>query len=723
MKVNFLNINLLFLFIIIFSAILFFNINTLNKQINHELEQKIDNVKININSSLYYFNQATQNINHFIINNNTILNILSKANNATASEQLTLRHKLQTILGKPYKRMKNMGILQLQFALSDNRSFLRMYYPNKFGDDLSKIRETYKEVKKTKKPVFAFENGKYLQGYRHVYPLFDKNKNYIGAFELSYDSIQLQRNLNNISKITNHFLIKKDILKVRFEDKKPLNNFIKSIENDNYIFSPNTEIENHQKIIKEHKKTIADKMDNEEEFTLYTNLKNNTKTITFLPLKNLKGKVNAYLVVYDNNTYIHQLIEKSYIINILIFISLCGLFIFVSFLKNQKILLDKLVTQKTEKLNESIKVINEFVLYSKTDTKGKIVDVSDAFCELTEYTKEELLGKNHRMLRPKEYKQDKIYKQMWSSLLKNESWHGEIQDVSKSGKKFWLETKINPVKNHKGQVIEYVAYRYNISDKKQLIDINNNLENIILEETSKSLKQKEIILKQEKMVALGNMMDAIAHQWKQPLSIISMSMNNFLMDYILNSKVTQKNIDNLENEIKTQIEHLVATIDEFRNFFRPNQKFTKIKLYDIIDNTIKLMHGTIVNSNINISLNIDKELEIECITNEFKHIIINLINNAKDAFIENELTNRQITFETSIKDEYIILNVYDNAGGIPKDIIKNIFIPNFTTKHEQQGTGIGLYMVKQIVEKLNGTIEVSTKKDGTCFSLKLLKCH
>ncbi len=227
----------------------------------------------------------------------------------------------------------------------------------------------------------------------------------------------------------------------------------------------------------------------------------------------------------------------------------------------------------------------------------------------------------------------------------------------------------------------------------------------------------QLLAQQSKMAALGEMIDAIAHQWKQPLSTIGMSIQSLEMKVSLGDKVTNEDIIEASDVALSQIDHLTTTIDEFREFFRPNRKQSSVSVNELIRSTLLLMKNELISHSIKYTINGSDDIKVLCIPNEFKHIFINLINNSKDAFIENNTKNSHINFELIQKDNQIIINISDNAGGIPEEIIGDIFISNFTTKDEGQGTGIGLYLVKQIVEKINGTIEVKNIDDGVCFTI------
>ncbi len=254
---------------------------------------------------------------------------------------------------------------------------------------------------------------------------------------------------------------------------------------------------------------------------------------------------------------------------------------------------------------------------------------------------------------------------------------------------------------------------------KELADINNNLEQIVIEEIVKNREKEELLAKQSKQAALGEMMDAIAHQWKQPLGTIGLYIENLAVKIEFGQKVSDEEIQNTHIATHKQINHLISTIDEFREFFRPNQKQSLVNLKTMIVSTLELLKDELILNKIKIDILGDKKVEIFCIPNEFKHIFINLINNSKDAFNEHSIKNRKITFDIIKNNDEIIIKLSDNAGGIPKNVISNIFNSNFTTKKEGKGTGIGLYLTKQIIEKLNATIKVHNITNGVCFILNL----
>jgi signal transduction histidine kinase len=247
---------------------------------------------------------------------------------------------------------------------------------------------------------------------------------------------------------------------------------------------------------------------------------------------------------------------------------------------------------------------------------------------------------------------------------------------------------------------------------------------IVMRRVLRQLKQIEdqdkMIEQQSKMAAMGEMIDSIAHQWKQPLGIIKMKIMMLELD-IKDDNLNKNDTQNFVNSSMNQIEHLLNTMEEFRAFFRPNDELEDIQIQEIIDSSLMLMEDDLVKNNISTKIVGDTQASIFVNPNEFKHVIINIVNNTKDAYIEKNIAieNRDITFGVLQHKNSVELLISDHAGGIKSDIIQNIFQANFTTKEDGKGTGIGLYMTKQIILKHHGTIIAQNIDNGVVFKINI----
>jgi len=255
----------------------------------------------------------------------------------------------------------------------------------------------------------------------------------------------------------------------------------------------------------------------------------------------------------------------------------------------------------------------------------------------------------------------------------------------------------------------------------KLDQYKDRLEKRVQEEMENVSRKDNLLKEQSRLAAMGEMVDAIAHQWKQPLNAISMAADLIKSDPNDDFTFKASEVNEMSSIIHHQIDHMTTTLSEFRSFFRPTKKSSDFSLAKCIDSVKVLLKDELTKNQIEIQQREQDDIIINGYENEFKHLILNLINNAKDAFIENEIKKRVIAIGYNETDEYILLQVVDNAGGIPKEIIDDIFHPNVTTKGDKEGTGIGLYMSSQIAQKHHGKLSVQNTKDGARFTLTLRK--
>lgn len=256
------------------------------------------------------------------------------------------------------------------------------------------------------------------------------------------------------------------------------------------------------------------------------------------------------------------------------------------------------------------------------------------------------------------------------------------------------------------------SYRTEGSSRERL------LEQRAVEEINKRLEREKILQSQAKMAAMGEMMDAVAHQWKQPLNALSMYADLLKMDFVA-GEVDTAYVDKFVEDLQEQIKHMVSTISEFRTFFRPDKEAEPFGIKRCIQSVLLLIYDEMLRNYITVEVESKKEIIIHGIENEFKHLLLNILANAKDAFIERDTEDRRIFIRFERRDGLACIEIEDTAGGIPEAIQNEIFKPNFTTKQDGKGTGIGLYMSMQIAQKMHGTLKVHNTDRGAEFVLKL----
>ncbi len=247
--------------------------------------------------------------------------------------------------------------------------------------------------------------------------------------------------------------------------------------------------------------------------------------------------------------------------------------------------------------------------------------------------------------------------------------------------------------------------------------LNQNLEAKIQEESEKNREQEKMLFRQAKYAQMGEMISMIAHQWRQPLNAISaatatMQLKIDMEDY---EKILFKNKTLM---IAKYIQHLSSTIDDFRNFFKLDKEKEELEFPKIVDDALKLVNSALENKHITVVTEHCCSCRIYTYPNEIIHVILNLVKNAEDALLGKKITDPRIIIRTFKKENSVYMEIEDNAGGIEPSIMKKIFDPYFTTKKNADGTGLGLYMSKIIIEDhCYGEIEVSNGKEGAVFRL------
>ena len=467
-----------------------------------------------------------------------------------------------------------------------------MHRPNKFGDNLTKIRSTVRYVNENKREIQGFEEGRIFNGFRYVYPLFDEKELHIGSVEISFSALSVIETLHATYNLNSSFLIKKDIVdkKVFKEEKK------------NYIQSPNKAFY-FERIIYEtfpplsikskNNKDLTNRMLEGDVFSLY--LEDIKYIRTIIPIENpISKKVVAVLCICIKDSYISTLKDHLILILVISYILLTSLFVL-------------------------------------------------------------------------------FYKQKASNI--------------------------------------------------KLKKLNNDLDKKIAFEIKRSRRKDISILNNAKMASIAEMLNNIAHQWRQPLNLISTSASGLKLHKEVET-LDDKNFDNFTSIILEQSAYLSKTIENFKDYLHENKdEKIRLSIQSIVKKSIEMINETFKYSYINIEISFSKkDLYISANESELIQIILNILNNAKDALEKNNtIENRKIIVKIEKKDNNIgVISFEDNAGGVPKEIINKIFDPYFTTKHESIGIGISLYMCYEIVTmNLKGKIYVKNKNKGAKFYIEL----
>ena len=253
---------------------------------------------------------------------------------------------------------------------------------------------------------------------------------------------------------------------------------------------------------------------------------------------------------------------------------------------------------------------------------------------------------------------------------------------------------------------------------QRLKNINKTLSHKVVSKVDELRKKDDMLIQQSRSAAMGEMIGNIAHQWRQPLNVLSVR-NITLYTHYQQGNLTDNIMEAyIENSTKT-LQHMSNTIDDFRNFFKKDKIKEDFNVTEIIEKSFDIINDALINNNIvyNILSN-SKTIMINGYKSEFSQVILNILTNSKDAIKSKKIDSGRIQVKIFEKTNQIIISIEDNAGGISNDIIPKIFDPYFTTKHQSEGTGIGLYMSKMIIEKnMGGHITVENGEDGAIFKI------
>ncbi len=294
------------------------------------------------------------------------LEIFSKLQTASLTQKSILRTELYNLLKRKYNILKINGVLQYHFILPNNESFLRMHKPNKFGDDLTNIREDFNYTNKTKKPIRGFTKGKTTHGFRNIYPIFDSKNNYLGAMEVSFSSDSFQQYLNEVSKIHTHFIINNKIFDTKTWKRDDLNIiYFKSSEHKDFMLTMNAIhtkdkciIQNNIKL-KSIRKEINDGIKVGNKFAVYTqNNSNEIEIISFFPIKDITNTKNlAWLVSYEKSDFIYTTLLGGFIIKTILFLSFL-IFVYLIF---KQIIIQQKLKQDHRLLNDLLNSTNNIM--------------------------------------------------------------------------------------------------------------------------------------------------------------------------------------------------------------------------------------------------------------------------------------------------------------------------------------------------------------------------
>ena len=483
-----------FLLFIIFIILLFFSYTYLTlekeKNINTHMNKKTREYEQDFNIIYKDLQKHAELIYDTKINTNEVKNLLVQTVDASKEKKNQIRVDLFNKLHDSYKTLKKYQIKQLHFHLPNNDSFLRFHRPNKFGDNLTDIRSTVAYVNKYKKPIDGFEEGRIFNGFRFVFPL-TKDNIHLGSVEVSFSTLFVNIKMMEYFDVIGKILIDKSIVdKKVWQDEK--SNYEPSLI-DGYLFEKKIEkalklynIKNIPIVVSKNTiKKVKENKNNAESFSFYD--EDSNTIMTFVKLINpITKNIVGMFVLRSDSSYIKE--QEFTFFKFLFGLSLLlsVVFVFIDRVINERKRLQKLVEEKiyqikqsNDKLQKYIDLLDKYVITSSTNLNGIITESSQAFSDISGYTKDELIGLPHNIIRHPDMSAS-FFAQMWKTLQSGKTWQGEIKNRNKSGASYWVFTTISQIYDKKGNHIGYTSIRQDISNKKHIekIAITDALTNI-----------------------------------------------------------------------------------------------------------------------------------------------------------------------------------------------------------------------------------------------------
>lgn len=290
----------------------------------------------------------------------------------------------------------------------------------------------------------------------------------------------------------------------------------------------------------------------------------------------------------------------------------------------------------------------------------------------------------------------------------------EIGELSNS-----FNAMVNSLQNSKQQLQNYnQQLETDVAERTRALDeLNHSLDQRVKNEVAVRRQQEQLLIHQSRLAAMGEMVGAIAHQWRQPLNALGLVLQNIQLHYRM-GKLDGAFMDRSLEKTERLINNMSATIDDFRNFFKPNKVVEKFYLFDSLKTVVELLEASFRHNNIELKIDCDQQLQMVGFRSELSQVLLNLVSNAKDVMLERKIAQPVICINVRDLGQDIEIQVCDNGGGVDPEIKDHIYDPYFTTKEEGKGTGIGLYMSKMIVESnMHGSLSSANLKDGACFTI------
>ncbi|MDX1294743.1 MAG: cache domain-containing protein [Sulfurimonadaceae bacterium] len=652
----------------------------------------------------------SQTVNSTIDTYSILADTVLNTTEAKALMKAERRDELYALLESKWKlwSTNNPDFRIMLFHRADGTAFLRMHKPAVFDDYLAGIRPMVKAVHEQQKVLIGYETGKYSTVFRILTPIFHEGE-YLGALDFGI-------NPNYFIKRIYEFTGQKGVLFIKDENLK-LFKHASTMSLSGYTLQSSMSPD-----IQELLEGLPFTYDFRD--TIMLEDEDVSYSVHVYGMTDYKNDEKAKLLFFNDMTYTIKMQQEFTLIltmTSIIFV------ILMFFLLNQSfnkllISLKKMHDQHTQELKEAqaMTAFNEKFLNTVLDTNKNIIistigketlySANQTFLDFTGFDSIEDFESEHECM---------------SELFLPDSDESFLRQQQNGV--HWIEYIYqNPTKTFKakmrkdGEIHTFLvtANRMRLDNNKRNVITFSDITEIV--NIQKMLQEKDALLyRQSKLAAMGEMISMIAHQWRQPLGSISAATGGLKLQLELDM-FNKETFDQKLDDINGYVQYMSKTVDDFRNFYRPDKTRELISLKEVVSSSLTIMEPVLKQHNIKVDTWFETDEPIDSYTNELVQVVLNLIKNAKDAHVEQGTTDPSIKL-TVLKndDETQTLIVSDNNGGVPEELIDKIFEPYFTTKDERNGTGLGLYMSKTIIEEhCGGTLSVKND-NGAHFMITL----
>ncbi|WP_419763757.1 MAG: ATP-binding protein [Arcobacter sp.] len=666
----------IYLFILVFGLFFTFII------VDHFLSNKID--ILTHNKYMYTSNNLKEQINEAIKNKaNSTLNIaISLSENSGYKEFLKNKKDFKIDLKNVSLKIKehsNYKNVWVHLVDKNGISRYRSWSPKK-NDDITSIRKEIPGLLKNPKISSVISVGIFDMTFKSIVPVFDENE-FLGLIEIITKT-------NSIAKDFEEKELDLVILvdeKYKKQIKKP---FTKDFIDNYYVANLNA-----KKELKEIIETDIKEFINIKEYKIL-----DSYFVTTYTLKDIADSDMGYFIIFKNikDIKLTDILEFEYfikLIGILLVFFIITIFATIHFYNRSKyaVTLEKDVKKRTQELNDLTKRYHQIFQGSKAiklildpETQD-IIDINDAAVKFYGYKRDYFLKLKAKDLTKQNKEELKL---ILKEILENK------QNI------FTLKHTLS---NDEIRDVEIYASDIQISNKTYIYAIIRDITDSLKAKEELEKKQK-LFYQQSKMASMGEMIENIAHQWRQPLSTITTAASGAKIKKEFGELDDKFFFDSIDL-IVDAANYLSHTIDDFRDFFKQSKEKERFNALSVLNNAIKL--SSLNNKDIELIINCT-HIEVAGFKNELIQVFLNIFNNSKDVLANIKDKKKLIKIDVKEMNNYITFSILDNGGGIDEEKIEKIFEPYFTTKHQSQGTGIGLYMSEQIIDKHFGG-EISAK--------------